>query len=122
MILSICKKFEFEAGHFLPGHEGGCSNHHGHSYKLEITIAGPIKNGMVLDFGILKSIVKDRIIDVLDHKFLNDLDLPFSLCPSAENMITWIATELYHTLIDGVFLEKVRLYETSNSYAEWRRE
>ena len=120
MKVSITKKFEFEAAHKLLGHPGKCKNLHGHSYKLEVTISSRKLNdqGMVMDFGDLKKIVNKWVIDKFDHSYLND----FFPIPTAEQMIKWIYLKLDVFLQDnfdrGLTLEKVRLYETSNSYAE----
>ena len=73
---------------------------------------------MVLDFGYLKEIVKKWVVDKFDHSYLND----FFPIPTAEHMAQWIFLKLDVFLQDnfgrGSQLEKVRLYETSNSYAE----
>ena len=79
MKIRITKHFDFEAAHALHGYDGKCKNIHGHSYQLYVTIIGtPIeekdhpKKGMVLDFGDLKRIVKQEIIDVYDHSIVLD--------------------------------------------------
>lgn len=64
--MKISKTCRFEAAHRLPFHKGGCSNIHGHSYKLEVTVETDkenCQNGMVLDFKAVKQIVKDVIFD-----------------------------------------------------------
>ena len=73
-MIRVTKIFTFETAHVLYGYDGKCKNIHGHSYKLFVTIKGkPIddinneKNGMVLDFGDLKAIVKEEIVDEWDH-------------------------------------------------------
>ena len=60
--------------HALYGHDGPCKNIHGHTYHLSVTLLGEAinddtnpKNGMVIDFGELKSLLKKSIIDVFDH-------------------------------------------------------
>ena len=67
--IRITKHFDFETAHALYGYDGKCKNIHGHSYHLHVTVIGiPIdddqdpKNGMVMDFGDLKVIVKNEII------------------------------------------------------------
>ena len=120
MKVSITKKFEFEAAHKLPDHPGKCKNLHGHSYKLEVTVSSDQLNdqGMVMDFGDLKVIVNEHIINILDHSLLNDL---FPV-PTAEIMAQWIWVTLDVFIIElekkRVKLKRIRLYETSNSYAE----
>jgi 6-pyruvoyltetrahydropterin/6-carboxytetrahydropterin synthase len=70
-MIRITKIFTFETAHVLYNYDGKCKNMHGHSYKLFVTVKGkPVndlenpKNGMVVDFGDIKSIVKSEIVDV----------------------------------------------------------
>ena len=119
-MISITKLFEFEAAHFLPHHEGLCKHMHGHSYKLEVEVTCPtLTNGMICDFAELKERVKG-IVESYDHKVLND----YFPNPTAELMLETIANDLnvifdYHTNLN---LVRVRLWETSKSYAEWKRD
>lgn len=126
-MVTVTRGFEFEAAHFLPNYDGKCKDLHGHSYKLEVSISGDIgfKSGMVMDFGFLKDIVNKNVIDKFDHKLLNDI---FDL-PTAENMVVWIKDTIKENLpkpiMEGVTsleVVSVKLWETSNSYAEWRKE
>ena len=72
--LAITKAFKFEAAHVLPMHPGKCSRVHGHSYRLEVTVAGPIgDDGMVIDFDDFSERVHRAVIDRLDHRMLNDV-------------------------------------------------
>jgi len=119
-MLSITKQFEFEAAHFLPNHQGACCRLHGHSYKLEIEVSGEPNTdelsasyGMIMDFGDLSKIVKENIIDVLDHHSLNNIILD----PTAENLVLWIKDHLPIK----VPLSRIRLWETSKAYCEWKR-
>lgn len=116
---TIVKEFTFDAAHQLVHHEGDCKNLHGHTYKLQVGIFGPIKNepgasndGMVWDFTVLKQIVKKQIINKLDHKFINDI-LPFQ--PTVENMAVWMVQTLRDA---GLPIKFVRLYETPTSFVE----
>ena len=111
--LEIRKTFEFEAAHFLPKHPGLCHGHHGHSYKLAVSIMGERdKNtGMLIDFGDLKKIVNKVIIDKLDHK---DLTKVFDYDTTAENMVYWIWDKLVEA---GLNISKIELWETSGSCA-----
>jgi 6-pyruvoyltetrahydropterin/6-carboxytetrahydropterin synthase len=116
-IYKIHKMFEFEAGHYLPNYSGpsGCGGYHGHSYKLEVGLKGPAdeKTGMVMDFGDLKRKVNEMIISKLDHSWLNDI---FGN-PSAENMIGVIWDDLSQAFEGKLY--RLRLWETSGSYAEY---
>lgn len=112
-MITVTKIFTFDSAHHLPFHKGKCKNLHGHTYKLEVTVCGrPDENGMLIDFGDLKKIVSEKIIEKYDHKNLNE----FFEHPTAEIMVGSIALELAET-IPGI--SKVRLWETPTSYAEW---
>ena len=141
-IIRITKEFRFEMAHALLGYDGMCSNIHGHSYQLSVTLIGkPInnatdpKNGMVIDFGELKEIVKKNIIDTFDHALiLNEatpekekmsslplfekvIFLPYQ--PTCENMLPDFAERISKHLPVGIKLHNLKLRETNNSYAEW---
>ena len=82
-MIHITKIFTFETAHALYNYDGKCKNIHGHSYKLFVTIKGtPIndinhkKNGMVMDFSDIKTIVKEEIIDIWDHAVLINANSP----------------------------------------------
>ena len=118
--LSITKVFTFDYAHQLPGYDGACANLHGHTGKLEVEIVESPKikstyEGMVMDFALLKVIVGEKVLRHLDHQFINDL-LPI---PTAENTVRWIVKQLEEEL--GESIQRVRLYETPDSYAEWKR-
>jgi len=112
----LTKKFEFEAAHQLPWHKGKCSQLHGHTYKLEVSIAGELnKDGVVMDFGEIKDIVQEKVISKLDHSYLNDVIQN----PTAENLITWIAEQIEKPIQEkAAKLYKIKLYETTNSSSE----
>lgn len=120
--LRLKKEFEFEYGHRLDGYANGkkgtCGNPagHGHSAKLVIGVAGKVnpKTNMVIDFGDIKKIVNEKIVQRLDHSFLN-VDIPEIGYPTAENMIFWIWKELKPFLPNLYF---IKLNETSTSSCE----
>lgn len=116
----IIKEFEFDAAHFLPAYNGKCEHLHGHTYKLIIKVEGiPDNEGMVIDFIKLKKIVKEHILEYLDHVCLNDL-IPV---PSAENISIWIWQKLVDTLSsDHYHLYEVQVWETRNSGCIYRGE
>ena len=129
-MITITKIFEFAAGHCLPYHDGLCKNQHGHNFKLEVTVGKKIKHlsneanhvnnfpskGMVIDFKQLKNIVNEKVIKSLDHQYLND-QLPN---PTAELLILHIRDLLISEFGLKVELIKIRLWESSTSYAEWK--
>lgn len=113
----IAKHFEFEAAHKLPDIEcyGACRNLHGHTYKLTIEIEGDINSfGWVMNFKELKAIVKPKVLDILDHSYLNDI-IELS---TAENLILWIDQQIKSDIEKYAKLKSITLYETSNSYAK----
>ena len=120
-MLTVTKEFEFAYAHYLPEYEGKCRNLHGHNAKLEVEVSGPPVNRqkvyptMVCDFGDLKDVVRHEVIDKLDHSCLNDI----MEYPTAEAICQWIWNVLFP--IFGQRLERVRVYETSTSYAELKK-
>lgn len=141
-VLRITKEFRYEGAHALPGYDGKCCNIHGHSYTLFVTVKGeplcngegnPAKEGMAVDFKVLKGIVEENIINKFDHALVlrkgtplaADLDAEYpnviltDFQPTSENLITWFAQILKEKLPAEVGLFSLRLYETASSYVEW---
>ncbi len=110
----IAKEFTFDSAHKLPNYNGLCANLHGHTYKLIVYLSGKIKeDGMVIDFSELKQKVNDKVIKLLDHKFLNDvIDYP-----TAENIAVWIWKKLIKELPE---LYEITLWETPTSHVIYR--
>ena len=142
--MQITTRLEFDAGHRIPNHKSQCRNLHGHRYALEITLSGDIitkeisENGMVMDFSDVKRIARESVVDVWDHaflvyagdtevlKFLNSLPnhktIIFPSVPTAENMAAEafriLKNQYQDTYGNHLKLERVRLYETPNSWAD----
>jgi len=108
----VTRAFSFEAAHQLDWHSGACKNLHGHSYRLEVTVAGDLDdNGIVIDFADLSDVVQQTVLDVYDHTYLNDL-LPN---PTAE----LIAADIWDRLTSaGMAPARIVLWETTNSWVE----
>lgn len=141
--IRVTKSFGFETGHALYGYDGLCKNVHGHSYKLHVTVVGRpiddqnhVKNGMVIDFKDLKSIVKSEVVDVFDHatvfnkntphvelaKTLSDSGHKVLLVdyqPTSEKMVIDFAHRIASCLPAHIKLHNLRLHETATAYAEW---
>ncbi len=141
--IRITKQFSFEAGHALHGYDGKCKNLHGHSYHLFVTVIGTpivdstnVKFGMVIDFGDLKRIVNDEIVDVFDHtmifnkntphlKLANDLKssghniILVDYQPTTEMMVIDFAEKIKQRLPGNIKLHSLKLQETATSFAEW---
>jgi len=143
MIVRITKEFKFEMAHALYGYDGVCANIHGHSYRLWVTVRGEVKNenghtkdGMLMDFTDLKSIVKPAIVDKYDHSLVLNANSPhanldlsafnkvyyLNYQPTSENLVLDFANFIKEQLPDGVVLLKVVLSETASSFAEWNLE
>lgn len=89
--MQVTKEFRFDSAHYLPDYYGKCERMHGHTYKLLVTVEGEVaENGLVIDFVILKKIVKEKVISKLDHQVINDV-IPMA---SAENVAIWIWDQL----------------------------
>lgn len=141
--IRITKEFTFETGHALFGYDGKCRNVHGHSYHLSVTVIGtPIgqeghrKLGMVIDFGDLKAIVKEEIVDPFDHATVFNKNTPHVALaatleenghkviladyqPTSENMVIDFAQKIKARLPENIALHSIRLRETGTAYAEW---
>ncbi len=141
--IRITKEFKFETAHALKGYDGLCKHIHGHSYELKVCIIGkPIadqkspKLGMVMDFGDLKKIVREEIVDKMDHalvlssqseeaKKFAEKDEMFQRVilvdyqPTSENMLVDFVERIKPRLPEGIKLHSMFLRETVTSYAEW---
>jgi 6-pyruvoyltetrahydropterin/6-carboxytetrahydropterin synthase len=141
--IRITKLFNFETGHALFGYDGKCKNVHGHSYKLSVTVIGNpitdtthVKLGMVIDFGDLKKIVKEEIVDQFDHATVFNKNTPHielanelinrghevilaDYQPTSENMVIDFAAKITSRLPKNIQLHSLKLQETDTSFAEW---
>ena len=129
--------------HALHGYDGLCKNIHGHSYKLRVTVRGSVrqekghkKDGMVMDFSVIKGIIKPEVIDKYDHSLVLNANsphvnidlsafekvhyLPFQ--PTSENLVLDFVKKIKEKLPSYVELYKVVLSETATSFAEWSLE
>lgn len=145
MSMRIARRLEFDAGHRIPNHASQCRHLHGHRYAIEITLSGELvgtegasEEGMVMDFSDVKRIAKAVVVDHWDHAFLayrgdhavvdfletlpGHKTVVLPVIPTAENL----ATEAFR-LLDAAYLdtygnrlrlERVRLYETPNNWAD----
>lgn len=141
--IRITKEFSFETGHALYGYDGKCRNVHGHSYKLAVTVIGRpitdsshVKLGMVIDFGDLKTIVKEEIVEPFDHATIFNRNTPHlelatelsnrghkvilaDYQPTSENMVIDFAKKIRSRLPAHIQLHSLKLRETETAYAEW---
>ncbi len=111
--LTVTKIFEFSASHFLTKYHGKCERLHGHNYKLEVSVMGDMReDDLVYDFVELNKVVKEKIIEIIDHTHLNDR-FPN---PSAEVIAVWIWEQLEKELK----LFEIKLWETSTCFVTYR--
>lgn len=134
-MLYITRKEHFSSSHKLDNPNlskemneeifGKCNNFHGHNYYIEVTLEGtPDKESCyVMDLKLLKNIIHEEILDKVDHKFLNELEMFRNVIPTTENMVLrfWEALEP-RVRRDNVKLFSIRLYETEKNYVEYRGE
>ncbi|HMM47493.1 MAG TPA: 6-carboxytetrahydropterin synthase QueD [Thiobacillaceae bacterium] len=141
----ITRRLEFDAGHRIPHHASQCRHLHGHRYAIEITLSGEIlgreaaaAEGMVMDFSEVKRVARAALVDLWDHAFLvyrgdeavmallatlpEHKTVVLPTVPTAENL----AAEAFR-ILDAAYvdtygnrlrLERVRLYETPNNWAD----
>lgn len=104
-------------------YESPCTNPHGHNYTIKVGLKGSKTNhnGMLLDFSHIKDIVNQ-----FDH---NDINNIMSVNPTAENMCEYIANVLNNRLVlqnsiddTDIKVEYVKIWETDDSWAEWRED
>jgi len=104
---------------------GKCSNHnwHGHNFTIYVTVKGKPnpETGFVINLKDLSDIIKEEVIEPLDHKNLN-LDVPFleGILASTENVVIKIWERIEQPIIKaGGELAKIKLVETENNYVEY---
>jgi 6-pyruvoyltetrahydropterin/6-carboxytetrahydropterin synthase len=116
---------DFEAAHRLADYPGKCSRLHGHNWKVEVTVGGEgLDNlGMLIDFRVLKQEV-NKVIETLDHYYLNEVEPFRTVNPTAENIAGYVYRELKSHLGDsrGVAVKTVKVWESPHSAAVYREE
>jgi 6-pyruvoyltetrahydropterin/6-carboxytetrahydropterin synthase len=146
--IELTKEISFEAAHYLHNPKWNrkknigifkkCSGFraddpkasqypHGHSYRLRVTVKGPVhpETGFVIDFKSLKEILRREVFERLDHRFINKEVEPFKnkpgIQPTVENLLLVIWDRLAPVLKKtGVELHEVVLWETQDNFASYR--
>ena len=143
--ISITRRLEFDSGHRIPNHDGQCRHLHGHRYAIEVTLTGEVADhpgkaddGMVLDFGDIKRLTNQYVVEPWDHAFLvakedeklvaflaslpNHKTVIMEHVPTVENLATTafaILQPVFNKAFGGrLKLSAVRLYETPNCWAD----
>ena len=144
-IVSITRRLEFDSGHRIPNHDGQCKHLHGHRYAIEVTLTGEIAghpgkadDGMVLDFGDIKRLTNQHVVELWDHAFLvakedevlvsfldslpNHKTVIMEHVPTVENLANTafaILQPIFQQAFGGrLVLTALRLYETPNCWAD----
>jgi 6-pyruvoyltetrahydropterin/6-carboxytetrahydropterin synthase len=134
--VTVTRRLQFNAAHrvhnpALSDQEndrlfGKCNNPnwHGHNYTLDVSVRGEVdeRTGYVIDLGVLKKLVEERAVNLIDHKNLN-LDVAFmrGVIPTSENIVVAIWHELDQAIRPGKLVRLV-LWETPNNYVEYTGE
>ena len=140
-MLLVTKIFRFEMAHAVNGYPGACKNIHGHSYELHVTVSGNALGndyipapGFEIDFKEIKKLVMEYVIKLFEHKLVLSKSFLIQnpglaaqenlVCweaePSAENLLIYIRKELEKVFPVNIKLCSLKLYETKDSYAEWK--
>jgi 6-pyruvoyltetrahydropterin/6-carboxytetrahydropterin synthase len=143
--ISITRRLEFDSGHRIPNHDGQCKHLHGHRYAIEVTLTGEVADhpgkaddGMVLDFGDIKRLTNQYVVEPWDHAFLvakedeglvaflatlpNHKTVVMEHVPTVENLAN-AAFAILQPVFSKSFggrleLSALRLYETPNCWAD----
>jgi len=119
MHVELRQRIRFEAAHHLPqageGHK--CRRLHGHSYAVELAVAGEVdpESGWLLDYARIREAFRP-LHELLDHHYLNEV--PGLENPTSENLARWI----WERLADAIPLREVRVEETCTSACVYRGE
>jgi len=136
-MLTVSKQCLFDAAHVLTNHAGQCKNLHGHTYRVIVEVAeGADGHDMVIDFKDLKQVMREVILERFDHAFIFDeasaseceiaaviakhgmRSVGLSFRSTAENL----ARHFFSELSARVNVVSVKVYETPESCAEYRRD
>lgn len=114
-MMLLTAEIGFSAAHRMDKYPGNCQHLHGHNYKLFLTVAGEPdpETEMVIDFVKMKEIVQERVLQLVDHKYLNDV----IRYPTSENIVQWIWERL-EGHIPGLY--ELKLYEQADCCVTYR--
>ena len=144
-IVAVTKRLTFDASHYLINKNwstaknqrvfhkcslykyDGLDEPHGHTYHMEVSILGVIdpNTGFVIDFKELKRILKDGVVERMDHRLLNNIPYFKDKSPTVENMLYYVWEEICPQIDnlrpEKAWLESIRIWETPNSFATLTR-
>lgn len=116
-MFEIKKQMTFSAAHHLLNYDGECENQHGHNWLVEAYVKGNHldKSNILIDYKVLKKEMK-KVLDLLDHKDINELKYFENISPSSEILAKFIFNKLKETIPN---ISKVSVWETSTSCATY---
>lgn len=119
-MFEIKAQLYFSAAHHLLNYDGECENQHGHNWLVEAYVKGNRldDSNILIDYKILKKHLKS-VLDLLDHKDINELDDFKNISPSSEILAKFIYEKLKKTVPQ---ISKISVWETSNSCASYFEE
>ena len=136
---TVTKTVRFDAAHVLTNHRGLCKNLHGHTYRVDVSVAGDESDDMVMDFKELKALATEVVCERFDHAFIYNTKsagereiaelierhgmrtaaIPFR--STAENLAKHFYDLLAARIPGPSELVSVKVWETADSCAEYRR-
>jgi len=120
-MFTLYVKDVFSAAHRLENYQGKCEELHGHNFFVEAVFTGDKlgNDGMLVDFKVLKRYVKN-VLDILDHKYINEIPFFSERASSSEYIAMFIFQELKSSMNEEkVFLKEVRVWESENACAAY---
>ena len=110
----------FSAAHSLRGYQGDCERLHGHNYRVEVAVESAMLDacGVVVDFRDLKTHLK-KVLDGLDHQYLNEIEPFTTINPSAENIAKYVFHSISGAVEPLVRLKEVTVWENDSSCATY---
>ena len=116
-MFEIKKQMTFSAAHHLLNYDGECENQHGHNWLVEAYVKGNNldKSNILIDYKVLKKEMK-KVLDLLDHKDINELEYFENISPSSEILAKFIFDKLKETIPN---MSRVSVWETPTSCATY---
>ena len=116
-MFELTVKSEFEAAHQINGYKGKCQRLHGHNWSVEAVVIGDKLDelGMLVDFKMLKQEL-NKVLDELDHRYLNELEMFKTKNPTAENLAQYVFDKLSESeIFSNSKLKAIKVYESPKS-------
>lgn len=119
-MFEIKAQMHFSAAHHLLNYEGECENQHGHNWLVEAYVKGSVldKSNILIDYKVLKKHLKS-VLDLLDHKDINELPDFKGISPSSEILAQYIYNKMKELVPQ---ISKVSVWETPTSCASYFEE